>query len=48
VLERGRIVESGSHESLLRLDGLYAKLWRHQSGGFVANQLADDDLVEAP
>ena len=42
VLERGRIVESGTHDELLRLGGLYEKLWRHQSGGFVANDLADD------
>ena len=36
VLDAGRIVEQGSHEKLLQLDGHYAKLWRHQSGGFLA------------
>ncbi len=35
VLEQGRIVEQGTHEALLRLGGHYAKLWRHQSGGFL-------------
>ena len=36
VLDAGRIVEQGSHEELLRLGGHYEKLWRHQSGGFLA------------
>jgi len=35
VLERGRIVEEGSHADLLRRGGLYARLWRRQSGGFL-------------
>jgi ATP-binding cassette subfamily B multidrug efflux pump len=35
VLDRGRIVEQGSHDDLLRLDGHYAALWRRQSGGFL-------------
>ena len=38
VLERGRIVESGSHDELLALGGIYASLWAHQSGGFLSNQ----------
>ena len=36
VLEGGRIVEQGTHAELLRLGGHYEKLWRHQSGGFLA------------
>jgi ATP-binding cassette, subfamily B, multidrug efflux pump len=35
VLDRGRIVEQGTHEALLRHDGHYAALWRRQSGGFL-------------
>lgn len=35
VLDNGRIVEQGNHDSLLGSDGLYAKLWTHQSGGFL-------------
>jgi ATP-binding cassette subfamily B multidrug efflux pump len=35
VLDHGCIVEQGTHQSLLRADGHYAALWRHQSGGFI-------------
>ncbi|BAN53132.1 MULTISPECIES: ABC transporter ATP-binding protein [Pseudomonas] len=35
VLDKGRIVESGSHAQLLEQQGLYARLWHHQTGGFV-------------
>ncbi|MEU9657164.1 ABC transporter ATP-binding protein [Streptomyces chartreusis] len=35
VLDRGQIVEQGSHDELLARDGAYAKLWQHQSGGFL-------------
>ncbi|MGY3340495.1 ATP-binding cassette subfamily B protein [Streptomyces filamentosus] len=35
VLDRGRIAEQGSHRELLAAEGAYAKLWRHQSGGFL-------------
>ena len=35
VLEDGHIVEDGSHDALLQQHGIYAKLWNHQSGGFI-------------
>jgi ATP-binding cassette subfamily B multidrug efflux pump len=35
VLDEGAIVEQGTHQSLLALRGLYARLWAHQSGGFL-------------
>jgi ATP-binding cassette, subfamily B, bacterial len=36
VLDHGKIVEKGSHEALLAHGGIYASLWAHQSGGFLA------------
>ena len=35
VFDQGQIVEQGSHQELLAKNGLYAKLWSHQSGGFL-------------
>lgn len=35
VLDQGRIIEDGSHAELLKKNGAYAKLWNHQSGGFI-------------
>ncbi|MFA5003746.1 MAG: ABC transporter ATP-binding protein [Candidatus Saccharimonadales bacterium] len=35
VLDNGKIVEEGSHKELIRNNGTYAKLWAHQSGGFI-------------
>lgn len=35
VLENGAILESGTHDHLVKTNGIYAKLWSHQSGGFI-------------
>jgi ATP-binding cassette subfamily B multidrug efflux pump len=40
VLERGQIVETGTHRELLDRGGLYASLWRRQSGGFLREDAA--------
>ena len=42
VFDKGRIVEEGDHRSLLAREGLYARLWAHQSGGFLADALDDE------
>jgi ATP-binding cassette subfamily B multidrug efflux pump len=44
VLDRGRIVEEGDHRSLLAQGGIYARLWAHQSGGFLGEE---EEMAEA-
>ena len=41
IMDRGRIVEDGSHGELLQRGGLYATLWARQSGGFLAKEAAE-------
>jgi len=43
VMDEGRIVEQGTHAQLLEKNGTYARLWQHQSGGFLGE---DRGLVE--
>jgi len=40
VLDRGQIAEKGTHQELLGLGGTYARLWQHQSGGFLDQDAA--------
>ena len=37
VLDKGQIIEQGTHQELLALGGVYAQLWAHQSGGFLGD-----------
>jgi ATP-binding cassette subfamily B multidrug efflux pump len=41
VIDKGHIVEQGTHHELLQRNGLYAALWQHQSGGFLAEDLPE-------
>ncbi|MDX9885834.1 ABC transporter ATP-binding protein [Thauera sp.] len=41
VMDKGRIVEEGDHHSLLARGGLYARLWAHQSGGFLGEEAGE-------
>jgi ATP-binding cassette, subfamily B, multidrug efflux pump len=43
IMDKGRIVEEGTHKQLLKRNGLYANLWKRQSGGF----LVGEDLAAA-
>ena len=47
VIDEGRIVEEGTHDELIAAGGLYAQLWKRQSGGFLASSLAAEP-TEAP
>jgi ATP-binding cassette, subfamily B, multidrug efflux pump len=38
VMDQGRVVEIGDHKSLLAAGGIYARLWEHQSGGFLGEE----------
>ncbi len=49
VIDQGRIVEMGDHRTLLAHGGLYARLWAHQSGGFLVEDAEEesDELIAA-
>ncbi|WP_010453737.1 ABC transporter ATP-binding protein [Vibrio rotiferianus] len=41
VLDKGNIVEQGSHKELIANNGIYAQLWAHQTGGFLGEEIED-------
>ncbi|GHD11875.1 ABC transporter ATP-binding protein [Tianweitania populi] len=41
VMDRGRVIEDGSHDELVARGGLYAQLWQRQSGGFLMQEEAE-------
>jgi len=47
VMDQGRIVEQGSHAELLAAGGIYARLWSHQIGGFLGEEVDEDGAVPA-
>lgn len=47
VIDQGRIVEEGSHAQLLEKNGLYARLWQRQSGGFISTEHISNKAKES-
>ena len=45
VLDKGRIIESGTHGQLVSLGGIYADLWNRQSGGFLADHEEEAEVA---
>jgi len=43
VMDKGRIVEDGTHDELVARGGLYAQLWQRQSGGFLLHEEGAED-----
>ncbi|MDX8438804.1 ABC transporter ATP-binding protein [Mesorhizobium australafricanum] len=48
VMDKGRIIEEGSHEELVAKGGLYAQLWQRQSGGFLLDDVASESDAKEP
>jgi ATP-binding cassette subfamily B multidrug efflux pump len=42
VLDKGKIVEQGTHAELIQLGGHYARLWNRQSGGFLEPDIQEE------
>ncbi|MCY9873789.1 ABC transporter ATP-binding protein [Vibrio barjaei] len=46
VLDKGEVIEEGSHQELINHGGIYAQLWAHQTGGFIgADEDNEQDIV---
>ena len=48
IMDKGRVVEDGSHDELLERGGLYASLWARQSGGFLFEDHKSSDPIVEP
>ncbi|WP_105384142.1 ABC transporter ATP-binding protein [Neorhizobium alkalisoli] len=46
VLDRGRIVQTGTHQELVASGGIYADLWNRQSGGFLGDHAPEEEAAE--
>ena len=46
VMDQGRVVEVGDHKSLLAAGGIYARLWAHQSGGFLGEEETGEEETD--
>jgi ATP-binding cassette subfamily B multidrug efflux pump len=46
VMDDGRIIEQGTHAELLNKNGTYARLWHHQSGGFLGEDQGVPEAVD--